>query len=167
MGEIKFVDKTLRDEVNKNAAEDEKMEYRVAIMEKMLKFTNLQKKEVNLNEIEINCRQMIEQSFQPTSKRVLDLQAKMGDMAKIYNDHTQLIDTVQKGLAEVNGQGKGQTLKSQLDFQVEMIRKHTKTELDLFHIELTKGLTANSERIDMNSKTLELWQEILKDSQKE
>jgi len=55
---------------------------------------------------------MIEQSFNPTCKRVLELQNRLGEMAKIYNECQQNIKDVKSEMQEALGIGQNQTLKN-------------------------------------------------------
>ena len=98
----------LRDRrINDIVKDFEKNDNRLAVCEKLLKFTNIQKKDKEWDEQENKVREMIELCFTPTQKRVIELQHKMGEVAKMYQDQQGMIDRTYKELQETMGMGKG------------------------------------------------------------
>ena len=57
---------------------------RLLIVEKLLKFTNLEKERLTWAAFDNRMRTVIDEQFFPTQQRVLQLQDKMGEMAKHY-----------------------------------------------------------------------------------
>lgn len=59
-------DKWRKEDRKEDTEKMEKLADRCAILEKLLKFSNLQKQEMNMDELEGKMRSMIEFSFNPT-----------------------------------------------------------------------------------------------------
>lgn len=54
---------------------------RVDVVEKLLKFSNLQRDPMQRSEMEQYCMEYVDEAFKPTQQRVLELQTKMGMLA--------------------------------------------------------------------------------------
>ena len=64
--------------------EHDAIDERLLILEKLLKFSNINRPNITFNKFDDHMRSMIDEFFTPTTRRVLELQEKMGELSKIY-----------------------------------------------------------------------------------
>lgn len=99
----------------------DRMDERLKFIDKMFEFTELNKDRMNWEEFEFKVRNMIELSFGPTQRKVLEFQNNLGELCKMHQDIQKSLQNYYKEMQEGFGYGPGQTLKAQIKGDVEMM----------------------------------------------
>lgn len=85
-------------------------EQRLSVVEKMLDFSNMHRESREWEEFESKVRQMIDFSFSPTQKRVIELQSMLNELALRQEDEGLKLQKLTEDVLESLGLGRGITL---------------------------------------------------------
>jgi len=73
-------------------------------------------------------REVLEDAVQPTQRRIIEVQDRMGDIAKLFVELERRVVTFHKDITEAMGMGKG-TLKQQIMNEVFKFQKDTERRM--------------------------------------
>ena len=79
----------------------------------MLSFTELTKPGMDKDAAETLAREILEGAVQPTQRRIIEVQDRMGDISKLFVELERRVVAFHKDITEAMGMGKG-TLKQQI-----------------------------------------------------